>query len=193
MIPCLSGAPKALHTSLCGIVSRHRLPFHALTWRGKGLAETHQISYRLNAGSLRGGSPDPITGTIPALIVGDPTNMSVPHYLSDDQCSARPLPGARSAIVTLWPVADNVTRDFMRSFYDALLPHTSVADALQQAQSQLWSVATDDSHKVALRDLKHRQVQSRSLHHPFFWAENHPMSNQTPEPEHATQTEPAAF
>lgn len=73
----------------------HRLPFHALPWRSKLLVETHIISYRPNASSLRYVDVDRSLATSSRVFaVGNPFNMAVPRYLDNDQIQASSLLGA---------------------------------------------------------------------------------------------------
>ena len=57
---------------------------------------------------------------------------------------------ARSALGSLWPVADDATRDLMTRFYSALLAGTGKAEALRQAQLAV--------------------MRSEGFSHPFFWS-----------------------
>ncbi len=258
--------------------STHRLPFHALTWQGGWLAATHLVSYRPNASSLRVGKARRISAETPALIVGNPINMSVPHILNAERIPARRLPGAsqeamliaqsfpnsqpligsdateaavrqqlgsarlihlathgylspefpllssillangdaltvtelagielnadlvvlsacstgigeqtsgdeiigltrgllgagaRSAIVTLWPVSDRTTMTVMLNFYNALLDEASTLSALQTAQREQWSLKTLRQTEVRLRDAQRGTSKGVVPDHPFFWA-----------------------
>ena len=77
----------------------HRLPFHALRWRGKLLVETHIVSYRPNASTLRYVLIDqPITTPIRILAVGNPSNMGVPLYLEESLMAASSLLGAEKEV-----------------------------------------------------------------------------------------------
>lgn len=60
--------------------------------------------------------------------------------------------GAKSLVMSLWPVEDNATNELMKLFYRYLLQGESKVQALQSAQCQLLREAS-------------------SIHtHPFFWA-----------------------
>jgi CHAT domain-containing protein len=60
--------------------------------------------------------------------------------------------GAKSLVISLWPVEDNATNELMKLFYRYLLQGESKVQALQSAQCQLLREAS-------------------SIHtHPFFWA-----------------------
>jgi CHAT domain-containing protein len=63
--------------------------------------------------------------------------------------------GARSVIMTLWPVDDEVTRRFMHELYTQRLQwHASTADAVWNSSRRL---------------LEERQAQGKSTH-PWYWA-----------------------
>jgi CHAT domain-containing protein len=63
--------------------------------------------------------------------------------------------GARSVVMALWPVDDEVTRDFMRRLYaERFGKHATTADAVWNATRSL---------------LKERQAAGKSTH-PWYWA-----------------------
>jgi CHAT domain-containing protein len=65
------------------------------------------------------------------------------------------IAGARSVVMTLWPVDDTVTSHYMRTLYEALLTrHVSTADAV-------WS--------AGLKTLEARRAAGVSTH-PWYWA-----------------------
>jgi hypothetical protein len=67
--------------------------------------------------------------------------------------------GAKAVIATLWPVADESTRQLMQEFYrlHATHPDLSKAEALQRAQ-------------VALLGRAHDSQNFSQFSHPYFWA-----------------------
>lgn len=70
-------------------------------------------------------------------------------------CRAFALAGARSVIVSLWPVGDEAARDWMRALYTArLVDGASTADAVRTA------------HRTVLAE---RRAAGRSVH-PYYWA-----------------------
>jgi CHAT domain-containing protein/tetratricopeptide (TPR) repeat protein len=70
-------------------------------------------------------------------------------------CRAFALAGARTVIVSLWPVGDEAARDWMQALYTARLAHgASTADAVRTA------------HQTVLAD---RRAAGLSLH-PYYWA-----------------------
>lgn len=63
--------------------------------------------------------------------------------------------GAKSVVMALWPVDDEVTREFMRGLYaERFGRHATTADAIWNASRQL---------------LKERQLAGKSTH-PWYWA-----------------------
>lgn len=92
----------------------HRLPFHALRWRGKLLVETHVVSYRPNAGSLRYVGVDRLLPTSSCVLaIGNPSKMMVPFYLDDDPIPASSLLGAEKeaeSIAGIFPNSLSLTR-----------------------------------------------------------------------------------
>ncbi len=60
--------------------------------------------------------------------------------------------GARSLVMSLWPVEDNATTELMQIFYQHLLHGESKVEALRTAQCQLL------------------QSPFSSYSHPYFWA-----------------------
>jgi len=70
-------------------------------------------------------------------------------------CRAFQVAGARSVIMSLWPVADEPTRAWMRALYEARLrQHQGTADAVHHAD-------------VAILAARRSRGQST---HPFYWA-----------------------
>ena len=70
--------------------------------------------------------------------------------------------GAKAVVATLWPVADESTRELMASFYRRRQAHPQggKAEALRQAQMSLLRGEADKT----LRDAKTRYA------HPYYWA-----------------------
>jgi len=60
------------------------------------------------------------------------------------------LAGSASQVTTLWPVADDSTRDLMVDYYKRLLAGEPRADALRQAQLAM--------------------LRNPGVQHPFHWA-----------------------
>lgn len=61
--------------------------------------------------------------------------------------------GARALIMSLWPVDDEVTRQWMRELYRARLAGSSMADGLQRTNVEVF-----ESRKSAGQST-----------HPFYW------------------------
>ena len=60
------------------------------------------------------------------------------------------LAGAETLVMSLWPVSDYITRDFMTTFYTSLRAGAGRGDALQQA--------------------KLRMLKRPGRAHPYYWA-----------------------
>lgn len=62
--------------------------------------------------------------------------------------------GAKTLIMSLWPVEDQVTRDWMKALYEGrLLRKLSTAEAVRSASLQV---------------LRERRARGQSTH-PFYW------------------------
>ena len=79
----------------------HRLPFHALTWEGRPLVESHTVSYLPSASALqfRRPAPPPAPGPAPGpvgpvLAVGDPARMAAQPLAGGPPVPQPPLPAA---------------------------------------------------------------------------------------------------
>ena len=93
--------------------------------------------------------------------------------------------GARSAIVSLWPVDDVATSLFMQHFYQHLSHHNQPIIALHSAQEYLRSLSIQEANQ-RVRHIKNKlrsagkrsleleewdhQSQARDYSHPFYWA-----------------------
>ena len=64
------------------------------------------------------------------------------------------LAGARTVVITLWPVQDEIARDWVQRLYAARTQGSSTADAVRKASL----------------DILHARRESGESTHPFFWA-----------------------
>ena len=79
--------------------------------------------------------------------------------------------GAEAAMGSLWQVDDGGTQLLMSAFYDALSQGSiSKAEALQQAQRHLISLADTRAALVPMPVHHARQVAPADLSHPYYWA-----------------------
>jgi CHAT domain-containing protein len=84
--------------------------------------------------------------------------------------------GARSAIVSLWPVNDHSTAIFMTEFYRHLQTGDAPDDALRKARNHLRHL-TDKGIVESLRGARAFQFGPKSharrlsgYGHPYYWA-----------------------
>lgn len=137
-----------------------RVPFHALPFDDVTLGERVAVSYAPSAGLLSALASRPVAGR-PALVVGDPSDMSIPR--PDGTVRALPaLPGARreaEAIARELPesrilVGEEATREAVRE----LLPRFRTVQLathgiVDQRSPWLSSIALAHGEQLTLADL----------------------------------------
>lgn len=83
--------------------------------------------------------------------------------------------GCNTVVVSLWPVASDVTRDLMVAFYRSMSDGQTAAGAMRQAQLEVFTrentvVETTRAFKISRTGEREDEQISASGNHPFFWA-----------------------
>ena len=153
--------PKIIHMASHGIIS-HQSPLNS----GIALANGEHLTVAELLSSQ----------TQAELIVLSACSTALGQYTAGEEIlgltRALLAAGAKSTVVTLWPVLDNQTTvDLIDAFYSQLSNKISANKALQHAQKTIHQRATKlDSSACQVRDLRGRQLHPKPEEHPQNWA-----------------------